>query len=201
MSILRYMRSIVGDDTSEPTKLDNVLRPINLGSTNDTLLHVSHILDEIIIRNQYALLKNYNATPLLSLDCAFTSHRPQMCLYDYIIRYCKYMMPTHYEIIYAIIIIDRLTQSFLELFQEHILTVANAHKIIITAFILSQKINNDTFHTLSYISQVIGYDKQMCIRCEISFMKIVNGKLFVDDDEYSLYKNLLDKIIKDDLLD
>jgi hypothetical protein len=133
-------------------------------------------------------------------DSVFTSTRSSVTLIEYIDRCNRFMHTIGYELIVAMIFIDRFIFAHNARYNESILTPSTVHKIFATALALSQKYCNDTFYNLSYVSKVVGYSREKCVRCELEFLETVDGILFVSTKEYNIYNNIITKIIENRFL-
>lgn len=133
--------------------------------------------------------------PQFNENCIFTSKNHPIILLKYIIRIHHYLNASECELIVAMIYIDRFIYAYERQFEYNILIQTTVHKIFATAMMLSQKYCEDKFNTLGYVSRVTCIPKDECINCELIFLQILDGRLFISTEEYRTYDTLLNNLI------
>ena len=80
-----------------------------------------------------------------------------------------------------------------------ILTYYNIHKLILAAFILSDKYNEENYYHMNYYSKIGGVSLSELNYLESEYLILIHYKLFVDTKLYDKYYNDLMNLKYDDM--
>ena len=126
--------------------------------------------------------KKYNRNFLLK---AFKNKSiPSISIKNYLIRLSKHAKVNESTIILILIYIDRICNM-----NHFILTYYNIHKLILAAFILAIKYNEDYYYHMIYYSKMGGVSLSELNYLESEYLKLVDYKLYVDTKLYDKYYN------------
>lgn len=109
---------------------------------------------------------------------------PSITIKDYLIRLTNYSKINESTIILVLIYIDRITKL-----NHFSLTYNNIHKLILAAFILAIKYNEDIYYSMSIYSKIGGVTISELNRLEFEYIKLIQFDLFIEQKLYDKYYN------------
>ena len=109
---------------------------------------------------------------------------PSISIKDYLIRLTNYSKINESTIIIVLIYIDRITKL-----NHFLLTYNNIHKLILAAFILAIKYNEDIYYSMSIYSKIGGVTLSELNKLELEFIKLIGFDLFIQQKLYDKYYN------------
>ena len=136
---------------------------------------ISQNLKDII--NDNSCYESYISKDKFYLTCL-----PDISLNDYIKRLVKYTNMNISTLINAIIYIDTFCEK-----NNYILCMNNIYLILLSAFLLSIKFNEDLMVNLKTYSQIAGVSPDILQNLESSFYFNLHFSLFVKEDLYQSY--------------
>ena len=152
-----------------------------------TIEIISDLLVKICEENK---IKKCNKNFLLK---SFTCENiPSISIKDYLLRLSKHAKVNESTIILILIYIDRLCHM-----NQFILTYYNIHKLILSAFILAIKYNEEIYYSMIYYSKIGGVSVTELNNLEFEFFILIRFKLFVQTSLFEKYYNDL-MSLKDD---
>ena len=152
-----------------------------------TIEIISDLLVKICEENK---IKKCNKNFLLK---SFTCENiPSISIKDYLLRLSKHAKVNESTIILILIYIDRLCHM-----NHFILTYYNIHKLILSAFILAIKYNEEIYYSMIYYSKIGGVSVIELNNLEFEFFILIKFKLFVQTTLFEKYYNDL-MSLKDD---
>ena len=142
-------------------------------------IFLSDILEEITF-------DNHSKKHILNKDCFYMKNLPNLTFVDFTKRIFKYLKPESSTIIISLIYID----MFLNIDREKMfLTENNIFKVYLSSIVLAIKYNEDDFDENDYFAKVGGITLPELNVLEREFVKIINYKLFVNDEVYKNYED------------
>jgi hypothetical protein len=148
---------------------------------------ISSLLVKICEENK---IKKCNKNFLLK---SFTCENiPSISIKDYFLRLSKHARVNESTIILTLIYIDRICNM-----NHFILTYYNIHKLILAAFILAIKYNEDNYYSMIYYSKLGGVTVTELNKLEFEYLILIRFKLFVETHLFDKYYNDL-MSLKDD---
>ena len=109
---------------------------------------------------------------------------PTISIKDYLLRLNKHSKVNESTIIIILIYIDRICNM-----NHFILTYYNIHKLILAAFILAIKYNEDSFYKMNHYSKVGGVSLSELNNLVSEYLLLMKYNLFVDTKLYDKYNN------------
>jgi hypothetical protein len=139
---------------------------------------ISSILTEICKENtkKCKTMKNEYLKPFLLIPI------PQISIKKYLEHLHNYIKTNSSTIIVMLIYIERLCKTC-----KFKLTYYNIHKIILAAFLVAIKYNEDEYYSTNFYSKIGGVTKAEIINLEYSFVSFINFDLFITDDIFKKY--------------
>ena len=118
---------------------------------------------------------------------------PSISIKDYLLRLSKLSKVNESTIILILIYIDRICNI-----NHFLLTYFNIHKLILAAFILAIKYNEENYYHMIYYSKVGGVSLSELKYLESEYLILIGYKLFVDTKLYDTFYNDLMSLKCDD---
>ena len=152
-----------------------------------TIELISDLLVKICEENK---IKKCNKNFLLK---SFTCENiPSISIKDYFLRLSKHTKVNESTIILILIYIDRICNM-----NHFMLTYYNIHKLILAAFILAIKYNEDNYYSMVYYSKIGGVPVAELNKLEFEYLILIGFRLFVHTQLFEKYYNDL-MSLKDD---
>ena len=144
-----------------------------------TIEIISDLLVNICEENK---TKKCNKNYLLK---SFTNKNiPSISIKDYLLRLSKHSKINESTIILILIYIDRICNM-----NHFILTYYNIHKMILAAFILAIKYNEDCYYSMNYYSKIGGISLSELNNLESEYLILIGYNLFIQAKLYDKYYN------------
>lgn len=101
-------------------------------------------------------------------------------------------------VIYMLIYIERLLEVLESNYQKQtgkdvpfLITSYNAHRILLTAFLLAHKFCEDYKYEYSRISKIVGLEAKQIKKLESEFLKFIKFRLYVSEETFIKYHNAI----------
>jgi len=98
--------------------------------------------------------------------------------------------------VYMLVYIERLIQILERKYQKQtkqnipfLMTSYNAHRLVLTAFLLAHKYCEDLKYNTSMVAKIGGIQPQELLKLEKEFLKFVKFELYVNDSTFLQYHN------------
>ena len=118
---------------------------------------------------------------------------PSISIKDYLFRLSKYSKVNESTIILILIYIDTICNI-----NHFILTYYNIHKLILAAFILALKYNEENYYSMDYYSKLGGISLSELNNLESEYLILICYNLFVQTKLFNKYYNDLMSLKCDD---
>ena len=109
---------------------------------------------------------------------------PSISIKDYLFRLSKHAKVNESTIILILIYIDRICKI-----NHFFLTYYNIHKMILAAFILAIKYNEEIYYSMVFYSKLGGVSVSELKNLESEFLILISYKLFVETKLFDKYYN------------
>jgi hypothetical protein len=144
---------------------------------------VAMTLEKIITDN----LHRHVLKPQLILNDVFvkfqSSYEPDVSVEYYVQRIFKHSKCSDSCLIIMLVYIDRLIES-----QGLVLTMLNAHRVIITSLMVAAKYHDDLFYNNAYFAKLGGIPLSELNMLEVEFLQMLNFSMFVDALVFEKYQ-------------
>jgi hypothetical protein len=152
---------------------------------------VAVLMKEII--NENKSLKNKMNTHIMTEDFFYAKRIPSMTLEEYLKRIIKYSQMEASTLIMAVIYIDKVCYL-----KKFILTINNIHRILLAAFTLAIKFNEDDYFKNSHYAKIGGIALEEMNKLEFELYVLLDFSLFVNNTLYSKYEKYLEEFFNKD---
>lgn len=126
------------------------------------------------------------------------TYPPQISIDVYLFHLMRNIRTAPALVIYTLIYIERLIEVLERNYQKQtgtdvpfLMTSYNAHRILLTAFLLAHKYCEDCRYEVSRIAKIAGVMPQELKRLEVEFLKFVKFKLYVSEETFIKYHNAI----------
>ena len=109
---------------------------------------------------------------------------PSISIKEYLLRLSKYSKINESTIILILIYIDRICNR-----NNFILTYYNIHKLILAAFVLAIKYNEDNYYSMIFYSKIGGVTLSELNNLEYEYLILINYNLFIQTNLFDKYYN------------
>ena len=142
---------------------------------------LSSLIEDIIKRNM--IKKKLSKKSVFFCE---NSKIPEISIHNYIYFIYTYLNLEFSSILLTLISINR----FLELTKDH-LSKNNFYKLFITSCLLNSKINEEPLNDYDLYAKAGRIDKNELILLENEYFKLIDYKLFVNEDIYKRYYDFI----------
>ena len=142
---------------------------------------VSSLIEDIIKRNM--IKKKLSKKSVFFCE---DSEMPDISIHNYIYFIYTYLNLEFSSILLSVISINR----FLEINKDY-LSKNNFYKLFIASCLLNSKLNEEPLYFYDYYAKAGRIDKNELIILENEYFKMIDYKLFVNEDIYKRYYNFI----------
>lgn len=152
---------------------------------NELLTTIATLLQDICEENDFSNLQNDD------LIKPFIGKIENMSVEDFLKRCLYYSNAESSTFIIMLIYIDRLCEI-----NGFIINSFNVYKIIFSSLLIAIKYHEDDLFNNKYYAKIFGIKIEELNILENYFCKIINYRLFIDDDVFKTYYNNLNSSIE-----
>eukprot|EP01064_Diplonema_japonicum_P020050 TRINITY_DN2906_c0_g2_i1.p1 TRINITY_DN2906_c0_g2~~TRINITY_DN2906_c0_g2_i1.p1 ORF type:complete len:277 (+),score=29.32 TRINITY_DN2906_c0_g2_i1:70-900(+) len=116
-------------------------------------------------------------------ESVFSTSKPALVsVKDYLVRMCKYGHCSPTVFICMAVYVDRLCdKTGIEL------NSSNIHRILVGAFLISAKLNDDVYYSNKYYASIGGVSLKETNEIEAAFLEQTDWDMYVSESEYKMY--------------
>ena len=111
---------------------------------------------------------------------------PQISIKDYLLRLSKHSKISVSTLVYILIYIDRFCHKY-----RFKINYYNIYKLLIASMVLAIKFNEDDYYSSEFYAKLGGISKIEMNSLEYEFATMINFNLYIHDELYYKYYNLL----------
>ncbi|KAA8496513.1 Cyclin-P3-1 [Porphyridium purpureum] len=137
-----------------------------------------------------------------SLLAFYSSEVPPVSIREYVDRLARYACCSPSCMIVALIFVRRACERYRDRCDEasmprvsgaenELLSSHTVHRLLISAIILAAKMNDDVFYQNSFYAEIGGISVMEMNTLELEMLSLLNFRLLVDADEYTLFESAL----------
>ena len=153
--------------------------------SNFTGFIISKVINALLNKNRK--LKIYKQKIKDQSKMIFSSKKiPKISISEYIQRIIEYTEIENSSLIMSLIYLDRIWKK------DIMITELNIHRFLLMSLIISIKINEDIIYDNNYYSKVAGISIKEFNQLESEFLKLINFKLYISEEEFLKYKFYLE---------
>ena len=147
---------------------------------------ISELLNNMCKDNNTKEINNENILSNKKIQLFMLRKIPSISLNDYLLRLSKYSKLNESTIVFILIYIDRLCLNYNIKINHY-----NIYKLILAAMVVAIKFNEDDFYTSDFYGKLGGISKLEMNLLEYEFAIMINFNLFIKEDLFYQYYNLL----------
>ena len=164
---------------------DNTMIREKKKQSNFTGFIISKVINALLNKNRK--LKIYKQKIKDQSKMIFSSKKiPKISISEYIQRIIEYTEIENSSLIMSLIYLDRIC------IKDIMITELNIHLFLLMSLIISIKINEDLIYDNNYYSKVAGISIKEFNQLESEFLKLINFKLYISEEEFLKYKFYLE---------
>ena len=178
------------EDTEELIKSNSISSPkkhaiTEIINVKDELMKIStmEIISDLFM-NICEENKSKKSNKNILLKSFTNKNIPSISIKDYLFRLSKHAKVNESTIILILIYIDRICKI-----NHFFLTYYNIHKMILAAFILAIKYNEEIYYSMVFYSKLGGVSVSELKNLESEFLILISYKLFVETKLFDKYYN------------
>ena len=147
---------------------------------------ISDLLKDICKANNTMEVNNENIAINKRIKIFMLKKLPSISIKDYLLRLSKYSKICSSTLILILIYIDRLCQKY-----KFKINYFNIYKFILTSMVIAIKFNEDEYYSSEFYAKLGGISKAEMNFMEYEFLTMINFNLFVKEELFFKYHNLL----------
>lgn len=125
-----------------------------------------------------------------------SSYPPQISIDNYLYHLIRNVKSCPGIVVYMLIYIERIIAVLERKYQKQtrstipfLMTSYNAHRLVLTAFLLAHKYCEDLRYDTSNMAKIGGIQPKELLKLEKEFLKFLKFSLYVSEDEFIKYHN------------
>jgi hypothetical protein len=125
-----------------------------------------------------------------------SSFPPQITIDQYLFYLMNNVRTCPAIIVYMLIYIERIISSLERKYQKQtktnvpfLMTSYNAHRLVVTSFLLAHKYCEDYKYDTSRMAKIGGVHPKEMLKLEREFLKFIDFRLYVNEEEFTSYQN------------
>ena len=147
---------------------------------------ISELLKNMCKDNNNSEINNKNILSNKKIKFFMLKKIPSISINDYLLRLAKYSKISDSTLVFILIYIDRLCHKYNFKINNY-----NIYKLLLASMVVAIKFNEDEFYTSEFYGQLGGISKIEMNNLEYEFATMINFNLFIKEDLYYQYYNLL----------
>lgn len=151
--------------------------------SQDLFIYISKILNDVLLCS-----KSNSSESAFKIDSRVfeLKHSPSITIKDYLVKIYNGTEIELSTLIISLILVDRFClRSCLQL------TSKNLHLVVAAALLVSAKYNEDVIYESKCFALVAGIDYLRLIKIEHEFLEGIDYMIYVNYEEYGLFRSLL----------
>ena len=147
---------------------------------------ISELLNNMCNDNSCPEINNKNIQSNKKIKLFMLKEIPQISIKDYLLRLSKHSKISVSTLVYILIYIDRFCHKY-----RFKINYYNIYKLIIASMVLAIKFNEDDYYSSEFYAKLGGISKIEMKSLEYEFATMINFNLYIHDELYYKYYNLL----------
>ena len=147
---------------------------------------ISELLNDMCNDNNCPEINYNNIQSNKKIKLFMLNEIPLISIKDYLLRLSKHSKISVSTLVYILIYIDRFCHKY-----RFKINYYNIYKLIIASMVVAIKFNEDDYYSSEFYAKLGGISKIEMNRLEYEFVTMINFNLFIQDELYYKYYNLL----------
>ena len=147
---------------------------------------ISELLNNMCNDNSCPEINNKNIQSNKKIKLFMLKEIPQISIKDYLLRLSKHSKISVSTLVYILIYIDRFCHKY-----RFKINYYNIYKLIIASMVVAIKFNEDDYYSSEFYAKLGGISKIEMNSLEYEFATMINFNLYIHDELYYKYYNLL----------
>jgi hypothetical protein len=150
------------------------------------IITISDLLNNICNENNSIKINSKNIEINKKIRYFMLKNIPSISIKDFLLRLIKYSKICESTLIIMLIYIDRICHRY-----NFKITYHNIYKLMIIAMVIAIKYNEDEIYPSDFYSKIGGISKNEMNNLEYEFVCMIDFKLFISEDLFYKYYDLL----------
>ena len=190
------MRDSIEPETSTSNSIySDSLNQLNLRSSiknleqypeKNLIITISDLLNNICNENSSIKINSKNIEINKKIRYFMLKNIPSISIKDFLLRLIKYGKICESTLIMMLIYVDRICHRY-----NFKLTYHNIYKLMLIAMVIAIKYNEDEIYSSDFYSKLGGISKIELNNLEYEFVCLIDFKLFISEDLFYKYYELL----------
>ena len=180
--------NIIYSDSLYKINLRSSMKNLDQYPEKKIIITISDLLDNICNENSSIKINNKNLEINKKIRYFMLKNIPSISIKDFLLRLTKYGKICESTLIMMLIYVDRICHRY-----NFKITYHNIYKLMLIAMVIAIKYNEDEIYTSDFYAKLGGISKIELNKLEYEFVCMINFKLFISEDLFYKYYELLEE--------
>ena len=180
--------NIIYSDSLYKINLRSSMKNLEQYPEKKIIITISDLLDNICNENSSIKINNKNLEINKKIRYFMLKNIPSISIKDFLLRLTKYGKICESTLIMMLIYVDRICHRY-----NFKITYHNIYKLMLIAMVIAIKYNEDEIYTSDFYAKLGGISKIELNKLEYEFVCMINFKLFISEDLFYKYYELLEE--------
>ncbi len=180
--------NIIYSDSLYKINLRSSMKNLDQYPEKKIIITISDLLDNICNENSSIKINNKNLEINKKIRYFMLKNIPSISIKDFLLRLTKYGKICESTLIMMLIYVDRICHRY-----NFKITYHNIYKLMLIAMVIAIKYNEDEIYTSDFYAKLGGISKIELNNLEYEFVCMINFKLFISEDLFYKYYELLEE--------
>ena len=180
--------NIIYSDSLYKINLRSSMKNLEQYPEKKIIITISDLLDNICNENSSIKINNKNLEINKKIRYFMLKNIPSISIKDFLLRLTKYGKICESTLIMMLIYVDRICHRY-----NFKITYHNIYKLMLIAMVIAIKYNEAEIYTSDFYAKLGGISKIELNNLEYEFVCMINFKLFISEDLFYKYYELLEE--------
>jgi hypothetical protein len=178
--------NIIYSDNLYQLNLRSSIKNLEQYPEKKIIITISDLLNNICNENNSVEINNKNIEINKKIRYFMLKNIPSISIKDFLLRLTKYGKICESTLIMMLIYIDRICHRY-----NFKITYHNIYKLMLIAMVIAIKYNEDEIYSSDFYAKIGGISKIELNNLEYEFVCMIDFKLFISEDLFYKYYELL----------
>ena len=176
----------IDSDKLDQLTIRNSMRSLEKHPAKKVITTISELLNNMCKENSSLEINDKNVASNKKIKYFMLKKIPSISIKDFLFRLTKYSKISESTLVMILIYIDRMCHKY-----NFKITYYNIYKLMLASMVVAIKYNEDEFYTLDFYGKLGGISKFEMNILEYEFACMINFKLFITEELFYKYYELL----------
>ena len=178
--------NIIYSDSLNQVNMRSSIKILEQCPGKNIIITISDLLNNICNENNSIKINSKNIEINKKIRYFMLKNIPSISIKDFLLRLIKYSKICESTLIIMLIYIDRICHRY-----NFKITYHNIYKLMIIAMVIAIKYNEDEIYPSDFYAKIGGISKNEMNNLEYEFVCMIDFKLFISEDLFYKYYDLL----------